>query len=145
MIDYGDFRRLRLVDFLAPTDVVALHDWEFEGRLWVGEAHGFSEWLRLVSAPEELGSIALDLSAFPHPAAREVFSRLVLPIRAGMAIEELEAVLGPSRSSQRFMPDRVTYQFVTTGAQPFRISCTVLNEGGLTYLGVMIPLLDEAE
>jgi hypothetical protein len=145
VIDYGDFRRLRLADVLAPTEIVALHDWEFDGRLWVGEAHGFSEWLRLTSAPEELGSIALDLSTFPHAAAREVFSRLVLPIHAGMTIEELESILGPKRSSQRFIPDRVTYQFVTAGPEPFRISCTVLNEGGLTYLGVMTPPLAEAE
>jgi hypothetical protein len=140
VIDYADFRRLRLAEFLAPTEVVPLHDWEFEERLWVGEAHGFSEWLRSASTPDELGSIALDFSTFPRGAAREVLSRLVLPIDPGMTIEELESILGPSRSSQRFTPDRVTYVFVTTGAEPFRISCTVLNEGGLTYLGVMTPL-----
>ncbi len=144
MIDYADFRRLRLADFLAPTEIVLLHEWEFEERLWVGEAHGFSEWLRLASTPEELGSIGLDCSAFPRAAAQEVLSRLGLPIRPEMTIEELELILGPSRSSKRFVPDRVTYKFVTTGAEPFCISCTVLNEGGLTYLGVMTPV-SEAE
>lgn len=140
MINHEHFGRLRLADFLPPKRVRLLRDWEFEGRVWVGEADGFSEWLRLSDDPEVLRAMAIDFESFPDRSARRVLAKLGLAVRKGMTVSKLEALLGPISRTLRFVPDRTTYEFLTTGSQPYQISCTVLNEGGLIHLGVMIPL-----
>lgn len=140
MIGHEQFRRLRLRQFLSAKKISALADWEYEGRLWVGEANGFSEWLRLEKDVENLGSLAIDFETFPARAAKRVLETLDLRLHKGMTATEIAAVLGKPRKTERFVPDRQTYEFVTSGKQPFRVSCTVREKGGLTYLRVMIPL-----
>jgi hypothetical protein len=140
VISYELFGRLRLTDFLSAKRVRLLQDWEFEDQLWVGEADGFSEWLRLSDDPEVLRAIAIDFASFPASATSRVLATLGLGVRKGMTVSELEALLGPTRETFRFVADRTTHEFLTTGSQPYQISCTVLNEGGLVYLGVMRPL-----
>lgn len=139
MIGYEPFRRLRLSQFLPAKKITLLADWEYEGRLWVGEAHGFSEWLRLEKDAENLGSLAIDFGTFPVGAAKRVLAAMGLRLQKGMTATEIAAVLGRPRKTERFVPDRRTFDFVTGGKQPFRVSCTVLEKGGLTYLGVTIP------
>jgi hypothetical protein len=140
VISYDSFGRLRLADFLPARRIRSLQGWEFEGRVWVGEAAGFSEWLRLSHDPEVLRAIAIDFESFPPRAANRVLAKLGLAVRRGMTAGKLEAVLGPSTRTLRFAADRETYEFRTAESQPYQISCTVLDEGGLTYLSVMIPL-----
>ncbi|AMV37533.1 hypothetical protein [Planctomyces sp. SH-PL62] len=139
MIPYSQFGLLRLRPFRPEAEVVELDDWEYEGRCWVGEAIKFSEWLRPEEKPEALGSLSLDFDEFPAPAADRVLEALDLPVRAGMTFEELKAVLGEPVETLRFSPNKVTYEFLTAGAEPYQVSCTVKNQGGLSYLGVMIP------
>ena len=140
MISYQHFGRLRLADFLPAKRIRALQDWEFEDHIWVGEADGFSEWLRLADDPEVLRTIAIAFETFPAVATRRVLAKLGLAVRKGMTVSELEGLLGPIRRTFRFVADRTTYEFLTTGPEPYQISCTVLPDGGLIYLGVMIPL-----
>lgn len=142
MIGYERFAKLRLKQFLPAARLTRLRDWEYEDRTWVGEADGFSEWLRLADDAEHLRSLALDFTRFPPRAARRVLAALDLPLRDGMTVTELASVLGRPRKTLRFVPDRRSYEFMTGGKEPFRISCTVLAQGGLTYLGVMMPLGD---
>src|SRR3954447_21497271 len=52
MIPHTKFGQLRLKQFLPDADIAELEDWEYEERVWVGEAVGFSEWLRPVEDPE---------------------------------------------------------------------------------------------
>jgi hypothetical protein len=139
VISYDRFGRLRLVDFLPARRVRLLRDWEFEGRVWVGEAAGFSEWLRLSDDPEVLRAMAIDFESFPARAAARVLAKLGLTVRKGMTLGKLEALLGRVTKTLRFVSDRETYEFLTTGSQPYQVSCTVLKEGGLTYVGVMTP------
>jgi hypothetical protein len=140
VISYDAFGRLRLADFLPAKRVRLLEDWEFEGRVWVGEAAGFSEWLRLSDDPEVLRAMAIDFESFPARAAGRVLAKLGLAVRKGMTVDRLEALLGPVTRTVRFVSDRKTYEFRTEGSQPYQVSCTVLDDGGLTYLGVMVPL-----
>jgi len=140
VISYERFGRLRLADFLPAKRVRLLRDWEFDGHVWVGEAAGFSEWLRLSDDPEVLRAITIDFESFPARTAGRVLAKLGLTVRKGMTVGKLEALLGPIIRTLRFVSDRETYEFLTTGAQPYQLSCTVLNEGGLTHLGVMMPL-----
>lgn len=145
MIGYEPFRRLRLSQFLPANKIRPLADWEYRGRRWVGEAHGFSEWLRLQKDAENLGSLAIDFGTFPVGAAKQVLATLGLHLHKGMTATELAAVLGRPRKTERFVPDRRTFEFVTGGKEPFRVSCTVLEHGGMTHLGVMIPRSKKAQ
>ena len=139
MISHTRFGKLRLAQFRPDADIVGLAGWEFMDELWVGEAIGFSEWLRLESDPEVLRSLALDFAEFPPDATAAVLRAIDIPIRPGMQAEELRAVLGEPVEEHRFVADRVSYEFVAAGPPRYNVSCTVLNNGGLSYLVVMRP------
>ena len=140
MISHDRFGALRLAHFLPDTQIAELSDWEFMEHLWVGEAIGFSEWLRLEDESDVLRSLAIDFGEFPKSAAEAVIRTIDLPIQGGMALEQLRAVLGEPYEIERFVADRVTYNFFSQGPHPYEVSCTVLGEGGLVYLVVMVPL-----
>jgi len=139
MIPYDQFARLRLARFLPAADLAELDNWEFEEHLWVGEALGFSEWLRLEDDPDVLRSLAIDFAEFPAPAAESVLRAIQLPVRAGMSLRELDDLLGGRIAEHRFVDDRVSCDYFTPEPHCYRISCTVLNDGGLSYLVVMVP------
>lgn len=140
MISYARFGKLRLNQFRADTDITALDNWEFVDHVWIGEAVGFSEWLRLADDPDVLRSLALDFTEFPAQAAAKVLRVIDLPLRAQMTFEELRKLLGEPVNERRFAKDRVSYEFVVVGPPKYNVSCTVRHSGGLTYLVVMRPL-----
>ena len=140
MISHARFGKLRLAEFRPDTEIAELDNWEFMDRTWVGEAVGFSEWLRPEHKPETLRSLAIDFSEFPRPAAAEVLQTIDLPVRRGMKFSELRKLLGEPVDEDRFAEDRITYEFVFRGPPKYNVSCTVLNKGGLMYLVVMAPL-----
>jgi len=140
MISHDRFGALRLDQFLPDAQIEELRDWEFMEHLWVGEAIGFSEWLRLEDEPDVLRSLAIDFGEFPNSAVEEVLRAIDLPIRGGMTFEQLRDVLGEPYKKERFVANRVTYEFFSQEPHPYEVSCTVLNEGGLVYLVVMVPL-----
>ena len=135
MITHQDFRRLRLRDF--AEDVVDLDNWQFMGRQWIGEAVGFTEWLRPHDDPERLGSLALDLVDLPSEVALSVLKHLGLPLRPGMTYPEVVAELGSPIKSQQFQPDRRSYYFELGSDDRYSLSCTVHEQDGLIYLVVM--------
>jgi hypothetical protein len=139
MISHALFGKLRLAQFRPDAEIAELDGWEFMDAVWVGEAVGFSEWLRLEEEPEELRSLAIDFSEFPEDAAVAVLRALDLPVRPGMRAEELRAVLGEPVEEQRFAADRISYEFAVEKPPRYNVSCTVLNDGGLSYLVVMRP------
>ena len=76
MIPYNDFGRLRLATFLADADLAPLKGWEFQDHMWLGEALGFSEWLRLEDDPDVLRSLAIDFSGFPPKETQSVLQKI---------------------------------------------------------------------
>jgi hypothetical protein len=140
MISQDQFGKLRLAQFRPEADIVELADWEFMDELWVGEAVGFSEWLRLQTEPMVLRSLAVDFTEFPEAAALAVLQTIELPIQRGMSDVELKARLGEPVEEFRFVADRITYKFAVPGPHRYNVSCTVLKQGGLSYLVVMHPL-----
>jgi len=142
MISHARFGTLRLAQFLPDADISELENWDFMYHIWLGEAVGFSEWLRLEKDPGVLRSLAIAFNDFPERAAAEVLQTIGLPVRRGMKFAELCEILGKPLKELRLprVNDRVTYQFVTPGEAKYDVSCTVLNEGGLNYLVVMAPL-----
>jgi len=136
MLEPEAFARMRLSDFLPPQDITTLSDWEYLERLWVGEANGFSEWLRPETEPDTLAALSLDLTNFPQPALELVLRRLELPLRPGMEPPEVEPILGPALSQQRFVSDRITYHYAINNN--YRAECTFLEQGGLTYFNLTL-------
>jgi hypothetical protein len=140
MISHARFGKLRLAQFRPDAEIAELDNWEFMDHLWLGEAVGFSEWLRLEKKPKTLRSLAIDFGEFPAAAAAEVLRTIDLPVHAGMKLGELCELLGEPVKEHRFVKDRVSYEFVFRGPPKYDVWCTVLNKGGLTYLVVMVPL-----
>ena len=84
MINYNKFRALRLSQFVEASCISKLEKWAFIDRVWVGEAVGFTEWLRPSERPEYLESISMDLTELEHGVAEEMFETLRLPLGSGM-------------------------------------------------------------
>jgi hypothetical protein len=137
MLTHEEFGRLRLREFISGRRIRALTDWEFMGRSWVGEAVGFSEWLRPEERPERLESLALDMAELPNETVDSVLARVGLPVRKGTTLNELISLLGQPEKTDTFAEDRKTFEFRHGDRDPYLLSCTVLNEGGLTYLVLM--------
>ena len=140
MISNRRFSRLRLRDFIGDLELAELRDWEFMDRLWLGEAHGFTQWLRLQGDPEVLRSLAIDLERFPEDSSRAVLDAIGLPLRRGMSRAQIVSLLGEPHNTLSFVADRETYEFRVAGDGTYDVSCTVLKQGGLTYLQVMTAL-----
>ena len=136
MIEHKSFKKLRLHRF--ASDVVELQGWEFMGREWIGEAIGFSEWLRPSDDPDSLGSLAIDLRDLPLEISSAMLSALGLQLRSGMTLEEVRNVLGEPVLVETFVESRKSYEFVVGAVERYSVSCTILNDGGLCYLVVML-------
>jgi hypothetical protein len=134
VIAQSDFEKLRLRSFV--DEVVDLDHWQFMGREWIGEAVGFTEWLRPKDDPARLGSLAVDLVNLPWETTEAILDRLGLPLRAGMTLEEVTAVLGVPSGTQEFVPGRKSHDFEFGSADRYSVSCTVHDSDGLTYLVV---------
>lgn len=140
MTSYLQFGKLRLVQFLPDAEIATLSKWQLMGETWVGEAVGFSEWLRLEREPEVLRSLSIDFDEFPPAAAEVVLRNIGLALGRRMRIEHIERTLGKPIHEERFVSDRISFDFLVEGPPTYEVSCTVLNDGGLTYLVVMRPL-----
>lgn len=138
MIAHSLFAGLRLAHFRPEAQIAELAGWEFMERSWVGEVIGFSEWLRPEGRPDLLQSLAVSFIEFPPEDAEAVLRAIDLPLRAGMTREEVVGVLGEPVKEFRFVENRTTYEFKTPKPSSYDISCTILHEGGLSYLVVMV-------
>jgi hypothetical protein len=138
-ISWDAFGRLRLSQFVAAKRIRPLEDWDFMERIWVGEAAGFSEWLRLADDPEVLRSLALDLANLEGDAVAAVLERLGLPLRHAMTRDEVVRILGEPTKVESFprAKDRETLIYAPTPSGRYHLSCTVQQAAGLTYLVVM--------
>src|SRR5262245_55435204 len=140
MIPYEQFGKLRLKQFLPSRRLAQLTNWEFMDRIWVGDALGFSEWLRLEDSPDATRSLAIDFTEFPRKASDKALATIGLPVRPGMNLQELRGLLGEPVREYRFTDDRLSYEFIVQGPPRYNVRCTVLHDGGLTYLVVMTDL-----
>lgn len=138
LIPHEQFGRLRLVDF-APeaAEVVELEDWEYLDRLWIGEAIGFSEWLRPVEKPDVLGALSLDLSDLPYEMSQKVFTVLHSPLSRGMDYNQVVSVLGEPTHSHQFTSGQRSYEFRCGSQWPYAIDCTIRDEDGLSSVTIV--------
>jgi hypothetical protein len=119
MLTHNEFQKLRLSQFVDAREITELVDWEFLGHEWVGEAIGFTEWLRPRSSPDLLGSIALDLGELPTQVAEACLSCIGLPLRRHMTRSQLVDLFGEPLRTFRFLEDRATHEFRIDTTDPY--------------------------
>lgn len=135
LISHEEFGRLRLVDF-AP-EVAEIEDWEYLDRLWIGEAVGFSEWLRPIENPDVLGALSLHLADLPDEVSQKIFTVLHLPLSSGMNFSQVVSLFGEPKNSHRFTSGQRSYEFRCGSRWPYQIDCTIQDEDGLSYITVV--------
>jgi hypothetical protein len=154
LISYDKFGKLRLSDFFPgkklskdPKDpgeakrfqeqIVELDNWEFMNKLWIGEAIGFTEWLRLRDDPTVLRSISIDFSDLPGKVSKAILKRIDLALRPGMTLDEIKKLLGKPTKSEAFVKDRKSFSFSSGDKEKYLIDCTIHDSDGLIYLVIL--------
>jgi hypothetical protein len=138
LISHDQFGRLRLADF-APdgTKVIELEDWEYLNRLWIGEAIGFTEWLRDVERPDVLGALSLALSTLPDETSQRVLAVLHLPLSRGMSYRQVVEVMGEPTRSHQYVSNQTTFDFQCGNEWQYEVGCTIRDKEGLIHITVV--------
>ena len=138
LISHLGFGKLRLENFISQNSPVeSLADWEFMDDYWIGEAFGFSEWLRLEVQPGETQSISINLEDFDLDELNKIFNTLKVPLKPGMTYEEIKKILGTPLNTQSFVANRRSYEFIVGNKDEYYVSCTVVDKVGFTYFVMM--------
>jgi|GEM_PF-989183 len=142
LLPYKEFAILSLDQFLVEEpalqrDIAQLENWEFMGGIWHGQAIGFSEFLSLKTWPQELGSIAVDMLALSSRVVSSIFAVLRLAVTAGMSVSSIESSFGTPRKKLSFVADRFTYEYVLGDTELYRVSFTIQEGIGLSYVVVI--------
>jgi hypothetical protein len=127
----GRFNRNQIVE-VGPV-------WEFMERVWCGELHGFTEFLRPADAPDRTGSVALELDQLPIGVSRAILAKLGLALSPGMPGAAVVNQIGVTSKewSIRGDPRNLDFIAVATDGTRYLIGCTV-KEGKLSYLTMML-------
>ncbi|GAB5553177.1 MAG: hypothetical protein Sapg2KO_27680 [Saprospiraceae bacterium] len=134
LISYKEFEKLRLKQFLPKNEITRVWNFEFMGKLWLGEVYGFTEFLRPLLSPFKTRSISISLEDLPEKTWKNMLAKLKLRFAKNSSLEEIESHLGKPVKIEKFTEDRLSYEFITGEKTKFYISCTLLTNGGLIYL-----------
>lgn len=138
MISYSEFGRLRLRDFcvddLTESDSP---DWEWMGGQWYYDGIGFTWFGCLDGMPGETGGVEVDLVGLPKRVWSQILKSLQLPLREGMTIGSIVGILGQPLKTESFVEDRKSYEFKVGLQNPYKVSCTVLVDGGLAFVSII--------
>jgi len=155
LISYEAFGRFRLSHFLRnipatrnPKDrgagrrfrrkeIAEVEGWEYLGRVWVGEAFGFTEWLRLSGDPDVLRSISLALTDLPAKGVQTILDALGFPLKPAMRLPAIQKILGNPVAVEARLSDRKTYTFRFGTREVYELRCTLLTAERLIYLTMM--------
>ena len=64
-------------------------------------------------------------------------SALAFPIRHGMSLPELTELLGKPVSSEQFVPDRKSCDFLVSSESAYRVSATIQKGSGLIHVSAL--------
>jgi hypothetical protein len=137
LISHKEFGKLRLNQFLESDQIESRDNWQFMEDLWFGEAHVFTEFLRLYKTPFKTKSIAISLDTLEETVYEDILFELGLPLVKGMNFAEMSNHLPIPISVFDRVQDRISYEYIIGEEEQYYLSCTVLNEGGLVYIVMM--------
>jgi hypothetical protein len=137
LISHKEFGKLRLNQFLESNQIESRDNWQFMEDLWFGEAHVFTEFLRLYKSPFKTKSIAISLDTLEETVYEDILFELGLPLKKGMGLDEISNHLPAPIGVFDRVQDRISYKYIIGEEEQYYLSCTVLNEGGLVYIVMM--------
>jgi len=138
MISYKEFGKIRLADIVDDKKKIqTFSNREFMEDLWIADVYEFNEFLSLENSPEITRSVSLNFEDFESQRLVRFLNAMDIPLYPNMSAEEIFTVLGKPKKTGSYSDDRKTYEFIFEGIEAYYISCTVINDIGLTYLTVM--------
>lgn len=132
MIGKRDFNKLRLNNYLNKKDIKKVVGFEYLNKIWVGDTHYFTEWLRPITNPFKTKSISLDLKNLPIDALTKIARDIGIPISQKISKSEFDEMIGAPFEVEKFADDRKTFNYKTKCGNYF-LTATFINEGGLVY------------
>lgn len=137
IINYSDFNNLRLEDFVSnEQNIQSFEDFEFMGGSWSGQSIGFTEWLQL-DGDENTKSISLDLNNLSDKSITKILSILKLSVAKGMSADSAIAIFGQPKNIEKFISDRVTFEYIIGSTEKYYLSLTIHHHSGLIYVVLM--------
>ncbi|MFZ1686793.1 MAG: hypothetical protein WAU70_05205 [Flavobacteriales bacterium] len=138
MIRYSHLAMLRFADFLPVVTAVDVEgNYEWMNGLWHYEGIGFSWFGAPMDAPHSTACIQLFADEVPADVMDSIMARLGLPLSFGMTRDRIEEHLGKPFSTSTFSDDRISCDYMTTGIEPYWVSCTILRDDGLAFFSLM--------
>ena len=139
LISYDDFGRFDISRFAQPGRGVVQQDgYEWRGGVWTSEAVGACTCVcRHESTPDVVGGLEVDFRDLPERDTLALFGVLHLPLRPGMSLQEVQAVLGEPRERVDFIEDRRGYGFDVGSRYPYEVGCIIRDSVGLIYVSVI--------
>ena len=139
LIPYEEFARFNIRPFAqSGRGVVQQADYEWMGGLWANESVGACTGVcRHESAPDEVGGLEIDFRDLPEKDTLAIFDALHLPLRPGMTLQEVQAVLGEPQERVDYIEDRRGYGFEVGSQYPYEVRCIIRDSVGLVYVSVI--------
>ena len=138
MLSHLQLSTLRLRKLLEPDARIVEHKgWEWMGLDWWYEGVGFTWFGRLEREPSKTAAFELSLSELSVGQLAALSSALAFPVKHGMALHELSALLGQPVSSEQFVPDRTSYDFRVSSESAYMVSATIQKGSGLIHVSAI--------
>jgi hypothetical protein len=139
LISYEEFGKFDIRPF-AKNDVgvVEQNGVEWRGGIWTSESVGACTCIcRHESMPDVVGGLEIDFSDLSETDTLTFFNALRLPLRPGMSLQEVQAVLGEPKERVDFIEDRRGYGFYVGSHNPYEVGCIIRDSVGLVYVSVI--------
>jgi hypothetical protein len=139
LIPYKQFAKLRAVQFLPAGESVNECDgYEWMGGFWINEGiRGFTSISRHEDTPDEAGGLEIDFRDLPPAEVKTMLGAIQLPLRPGVSLEEVQAVLGEPERTHVFVADRKSYDFTVGSRDSYYVSVTIHETDGLMHVAVI--------
>ena len=142
MLTHAEFGRLRLKRLFPDRKILEAANYEWLGHAWVSEClAAFTTFSRLHDECDVVRAVEVSRTDLSESDVERIFDALQLPLKMGMTIVQVRAVLGRESEIERRSSDRSTYSFqVGDDPDQYLITTTILDAGGLQYVTMHTPL-----
>ena len=139
LISYDEFGRFDIRPFAQEGKGVIQQDgYQWRGGVWTNEAVGACTCVcRHESMPDVVGGLEIDFRDLPVKDTLAILDALHLPLRPGMTLQEVQAVLGEPKEQVDFVEDRRGYGFDVGSRHRYEVDCIIRDSVGLTYVSVI--------
>lgn len=138
MITHKEFKNLEIEEIVDDrSEIQSFGGCEFMDDIWNAKTYGFTEFLKLESDENQSQSISINFEDLRKEKIEMFLKKLGLTVFPGMTLKELENEFGEAIAVESFVEDRKTYEYIIGDNDKYYLSCTILDNIGLTYVVVM--------